>query len=53
VSTGKTTDDGNMLIFTKEDVKIFKKTDILIICKGEPILIGKRDKRGRYIIPVV
>ena len=43
MSVGKTADDSNVSVFTKEDVKIYKEEDGLITCKGEPILIGKRD----------
>ena len=53
MSVGKTADDGNISVFTKDDVKIYKEQDILITCKGSPILIGIRDKRGRYRIPLV
>jgi hypothetical protein len=28
------------LVFMKEGVKVFKEEDVLITCKGEPILIG-------------
>ena len=41
MSVGKTEDDGNISIFTAEDVNVFKEKDILITCKGESILIGK------------
>ncbi len=40
MSMGKTSDDGTVSVFTKEGVNIFKEEDILITCKGEPILIG-------------
>ena len=53
MSVGKTADDGNISIFTKEGVSVYKEEDVLITCKGEAILIGKRDKRGRYRIPLV
>ncbi len=49
----KTADDGNISIFTKEGVSVYKEEDVLITCKGEAILIGKRDERGRYWIPLV
>ena len=52
MSVGKTADDGNISIFTKEDVKVYKEEDVLITCKGTPIFIGKRDERGRYRIPL-
>ena len=46
VSVGKPADDGNVSVFTKEKVKIYKEEDILITCKGEPIIVGRRDERG-------
>ena len=43
MSVGKTSDDGNVSVFTKEDVKVYKDEDVLTTCKGKPILVGKRD----------
>ncbi len=40
MSVGKTSDDNMVSVLTKEGVNIFKKEDVLITCKGEPILIG-------------
>ena len=48
MSVGKTSDDGTISIFTKEGVTVHKEQDVLITCKGEPILIGIRDDKGRY-----
>jgi hypothetical protein len=48
MSMGKTSDDGMILVFTS--VNVFKEEDILITCKGEPILIGIRDNQGQYQI---
>ena len=53
LSVGKTFDDGNISIFTKKGVTVHKEEDVLITCKGAPILIGERDERGRYRIPLV
>jgi hypothetical protein len=53
MSVGKTTDDGTVSVFTKEGVNVFKEEDVLITCKGEPILIGVRDSHGRYRIPLM
>ena len=50
MSIGKTNDDGNVSIFTKDGVTVHKEEDVLIMCKGTPILIGVR---GRYRIPLV
>ena len=52
MSVGKVNDDGNVSIFTKDDVTVYKEEDVLITCKGKPILIGIRDERGRYRIPL-
>ena len=53
MSVGKTADAGTISIFTKDGVTVHKEQDILITCKGQPILIGTRDERGRYRIPLV
>ncbi len=53
MSMGKTADDGTISIFTKDGVTVHKETVVLITCKGEPILIGVRDERGRYQIPLI
>ena len=46
MSVGKTADDGNVSIFTKYGVTVYKEEDVLITCQRNPILVGKRDKRG-------
>ncbi len=53
MSVGKTANDGTISIFTKDGVTVHKETDVLITCKGEPILIGVRDEQGRYQIPLI
>ena len=53
MSVEKTADNSNISVFTKDDVKVYKEQDILITCKGSPILIGIRDERGQYRIPLV
>eukprot|EP00956_Cyclotella_meneghiniana_P021291 scaffold38589_cov41-Cyclotella_meneghiniana.AAC.1 len=53
MSVGKTADDGTISIFTKEGVTVHKETDVLIKCKGEPLLVGVRDEYGRYRIPLI
>ena len=53
MSVGKTADDGMISIFTKDGVTVHKEMDILITCKGEPILIGVRNEQGRYQIPLI
>ena len=53
MSVGRTADDGTISIFTKEGVTVHKEEDVLITCKGEPILIGVRDEHGRYRVPLM
>ena len=53
MSVGKTSDDGNISIFTDKKVQVYKEADVLITCRGKPILIGKQDERGRYRIPLM
>jgi hypothetical protein len=53
MSVGKTADDGTISVFTQDGVTVHKEMDVLITCKGEPILIGVRDERGRYRIPLI
>ena len=52
MSVGKTNDDSNVSIFTKDGVTVHKEQNVIIMCKGTPILIGVRDERGRYRIPL-
>ena len=52
MSVGKVNDDGNISIFTKDNVTVYKEEDVLITCKGKPLLIGIRDEGGRYRIPL-
>ena len=42
MSVGKTDDDGNVSIFTKYGLPLYKEEDVLITCQKNPILIGKR-----------
>ena len=53
MSVGKTSDDGTISIFTKTGVTVHNETDVLIRCKGAPLLIGVRDEQGRYRIPLI
>ena len=46
LSVGKINDDGNISIFTKDDVTVHKEEDVLITCKGKPILVGVRNEGG-------
>ena len=53
MSVGKTSNDGNVSIFTDEKVQVYKEADVLITCKGKTILIGKRDECGCYRISLM
>ncbi len=53
MSVGKTSNNGTISVFTKTGVTMFKEEDVLITCKGKPILIGMRDGRERYQIPLM
>jgi len=53
MSVGKTSNGGTISIFTKTDVTVHKETDVLIRCKGAPLLIGVRDKHGQYRISLI
>ena len=53
MSVGKTSNAGTISIFTNYGVTVHKEDNILITCKGKPILIEARDMHGRYRIPLV
>jgi hypothetical protein len=53
MSMGKTSYDGSVSVFMKEGINVFKEEDVLITCKGEPILIGIQDNQGRYQLPLM
>jgi len=53
ISVGKLADDDTVSIFNKDGVSVFKEEDVLIKCKGIPLLVGARDERGRYRVPLV
>ena len=53
ISVGKMAASGLISIFTKNDVEVHREEDVLIKCKGVPILVGKRDDQGRYRIPLI
>ena len=52
MSVGKISDAGTVSIFTSDGVTVHNDQDVLITCKGEPILIGVCDEHGRYHIPL-
>ena len=53
MSVGRLSDDGTVSVFTKDGVSVYKEQDVLITCQGKPILIGVRDERGRYRVPLM
>jgi hypothetical protein len=53
MSVGKTANDGTIFFFSKNDVTVHKETDVLITCKGKPILIGVCNEQGCYRIPLI
>jgi hypothetical protein len=53
LSVGTVADNNTVLIFTKDGVTVHHESDVLIKCRGEPILIGVRDTNGRYRVPLV
>ena len=46
VSVGKIADDGNVSIFTKDGVTVYKEEYVIIACQRDPILVGEIDERG-------
>jgi hypothetical protein len=53
ISVGRLADDNTISIFTKDGVSVHHEQDVLISCRGEPILIGARDEHGRYRVPLI
>ena len=49
----KTSDDVNVSIFTHEKVQVYNEADVLITCRGKPILVGRQEECGRYRIPLM
>jgi hypothetical protein len=45
MSLGKISDNGTVSVSTKEGVNVFKEEDVLITCKGEPILISIQENQ--------
>jgi hypothetical protein len=52
MSVGKTSDDGTVSVLNKSGITVHREEDILITCKGEPILIGVHNVPGQYCIPL-
>ena len=53
ISGSKVVDDGNTAILDQQGVKVFADEDVLILVQGKPIMIGTRDSRGRFKVPLV
>jgi hypothetical protein len=53
MSIGRTSDDDTVSVFIKEGINVFKKEDVLITFKGEPILSGIQNNQGRCQIPLM
>ncbi len=53
MSVDKTSNDGTILIFNKTGVTVHREEDVLITCKGKPILIGVQDEQEQYQIPLI
>jgi len=53
MSISKTCDDSTISIFIQDGVLVHAIRDILITCKGAPLLIGTQDEHGWYCIPLV
>ena len=48
ISSAKVVDDGITAILDKQGVKIRKDEDVLILVKGKPIMVDKRDIHGWF-----
>ena len=53
ISGSKVVDDGNTVILDQQGVKVYTDEDVLILVRGKPIMIGTRDSRGRFKVPLV
>ncbi|KAL7474759.1 hypothetical protein ACHAW6_005919, partial [Cyclotella cf. meneghiniana] len=53
ISVGRLADDNTVSIFTRDGVTVHKEHDVLITCRGNPVLIGVRDEHGRYRVPLI
>jgi hypothetical protein len=53
ISVGKVSDDGTISIFIKDGVTVHQEEDVLVTCKGAPLLIGVRDDHGCYRVPLI
>ena len=53
ISGNKVVDDGNMAILDGNKITMYADTNVFVLVKGKPILIGKQDKRGRFRVSLV
>ena len=52
ISVGELANDGTVSVFTEDGVSVHKKEEVLILVKGKPILVGYRNSRGQYKVPL-
>lgn len=53
ISSSKVVDNGDIAILDRQVVKVYKDEDMLILVKGNPVMLGKQDSHGRFKIPLV
>jgi len=52
-SVGKTSNNSTISIITRTGITVHKEKDVIIRCKGKPILIGVRNEHGQYHILII
>lgn len=53
LSIRRVADNGNVSMLDKNEVDVYKEEDVIISCKGKPIMIGNQDERGCYRMPLM
>ena len=53
ISVGRLADDNTVSIFTQYGITIHKEHDVLITCRGDPVLISVRDEHRRYRVSLI
>ena len=53
ISGNKVVDDGNMAILDGNKITMYADTNVFVLVKGKPILIGKQDKQGQFRVSLV
>ncbi len=51
MSVGRVADQNEISMFTKDGVAVHHEKDVMIIGKGDLILLGVRGNKGQYRIP--